>query len=66
MKAVASGAHYGLVPTDWCDREAGMSKFKLLSHARLYPLTLLYTLTIARITPVIADPARPAPVRGKT
>ena len=60
IKAVASGARYAVVPTDWSDREAGMSKFRLLAQARLYLLTLFYTLAVARIAPAIARPARPA------
>jgi dolichol-phosphate mannosyltransferase len=58
IKAVASGASFALVPTDWCDREAGISKFKLLAQSRLYLLTLFYTLTVVRIKPSIARPAR--------
>lgn len=65
MKAVASGARYAVAPTDWRDREGGNSKFKVLAQARLYLLTLLYTLVVVRVAPALAIPARPAAIRKK-
>lgn len=60
IKAVAGGARYAVVPTDWQNREAGTSKFKLFAQARLYLLTLLYCLLQVWLVPVLGRPARPA------
>lgn len=58
MKAVASGARYALIATDWRDRDEGVSNFKLSIQSSLYLLTLLYTLLVIHMIPAIAMPAR--------
>jgi len=42
INAVLSGARYAVVPNSWKDREAGVSKFKLLKQSKLYLKTVAY------------------------
>jgi dolichol-phosphate mannosyltransferase len=42
MNAVLSGARYAVVPNSWKDREAGVSKFKVLKQSKLYLKTIAY------------------------
>lgn len=42
INAVMSGARYAVVPNSWKDREAGVSKFKLLKQSKLYLMTIAY------------------------
>lgn len=44
VKAVTGGWKYAVVPTDWTQRSAGISSFRLLRLAKPYALTLLYCL----------------------
>jgi dolichol-phosphate mannosyltransferase len=45
VKAILGGFRYAVVPTDWSQRDAGASSFKLLRLMRPYGTTLLYCLT---------------------
>lgn len=58
MGAVAQGARFAVVPTNWRDRDAGDSKFKVLAQVRIYLLTLIYCLNKAWLAPRIGRPAR--------
>ena len=50
LKAVLSGASFAVVPNDWTQRAGGQSKFKVLSLAWLYLLTIAYCLIGHRLT----------------
>ena len=45
VKAVLGGWRYAVVPTDWTQRDAGESSFKLFKLMKPYAATFLYCLT---------------------
>ena len=53
LKAVATRPTYAVLPNSWRNREAGKSKFKVLSQAYLYLLTLFYCLVVTKVGPVL-------------
>ncbi len=42
INAVLSGARYAVISNSWKDRDAGVSKFKLLRQSKLYLMTIAY------------------------
>jgi dolichol-phosphate mannosyltransferase len=45
VKAILGGFRYAVVPTDWTQRDAGASSFKVLRLMKPYGTTFLYCLT---------------------
>ncbi len=45
VKAVLGGWRYGVVPTDWTQRDAGESSFKIFKLVKPYAATFIYCLT---------------------
>jgi dolichol-phosphate mannosyltransferase len=58
VKAVAQGATYAVIPTSWRNRDAGLSKFKVVSQSYLYLLTLFYCLVVTKVGSVLDRSAR--------
>ena len=50
MKAVMSGANIKIVPTGWCERDAGVSKFNMRKLGPKYMMTILYCVLHNRLS----------------